>query len=196
MGILETVLGGGSKIARNGAAIIDERGAIEAALKAAGRSGAPQRTISGADALARMGRKSPMPSSWDLFKNAKGIPGIGFGAAIGGGTALAGSMMYGGARFASPNNATVEDPVKNILRGGVIGASASALMLASHNMRAGSNFVKAAKASDSKWMSWASKQAPTVQNALNNKVTKAAIFAGVVAGSGNLDFTKPVNPVF
>ena len=132
----------------------------------------------------------------DLFSSNGKTPGIGRGAMIGGGFALGGSMLYGGAHMASPNNADVNNPLKNVFGGAVAGAAAAGAMMLSHNASLSKNFVKAAKSSDSWWMAKAYKSAPMVRNALNNNVTKGAIGAGLIAGSGQFDLTRPVNPVY
>ena len=133
----------------------------------------------------------------DLFSGAKGVPGIGGAMLTGAGFAGAGSAIYGGAHLASPNNAEVNDPMKNIFKGALVGGIAGAAMLASHNATVGKQFTKAASQTNANWfLKKGVDIAPGVKNAMNSPVAKGAIAAGLIAGSGQFDLTRPVNPVY
>lgn len=124
--------------------------------------------------------------------SAESAMGIGKGAMLGAGLAMGGSMAYSSLHFMSPNNAEANDPIKNILRGGMIGAGVGALAIASHNAP---NLVKEFKNTPS-WLKKASEFSPMVKNVLASKVTQGAIGVGILAGSGQFDLTRPVNPVY
>jgi hypothetical protein len=144
-----------------------------------------------------MNQAMDKPKLEDLFTNHAGTPGIGQGMMIGGAFAAGGSMLYGGAHMMSPNNSEVNNPIKNMVKGAFVGGIAGAAMLASHNFATGKNFVKASKASDANWfMKKAGEHAAGVSSALNTNVTKGALAAGLIAGSGQFDLTRPVNPVY
>lgn len=117
------------------------------------------------------------------------------GAAIFGGAATAGSFIYGGVKAVTPNNATVNDPIKNIAKGIGFGVAAGALVAASHGMAAEGLTKIADKGVISK-LTNVQHSAGMVEKTMKSALFGGALAAATVAGSGDVNFTKPLNPVY
>lgn len=116
--------------------------------------------------------------------------GLGMGAVAG-----AGSLIYGGLKVAAPNNASVNDPIKNMVKGAMVGVAGGALMAASHGLSA-SSLTKLANPEALSKLAGVQSAASMTQGFMKNAAVGGAVAAALVAGSGDANFTKPLNPVY
>jgi hypothetical protein len=116
------------------------------------------------------------------------------GAMYGGALALGGSAFYGSTKMMAPNNSEVNNPLKNLVKGAMVGVAGGALMAASR----GAGFSGAMKMAGEHAASMSKIQygAKMVQGVASNRLVQGALAASIVAGSGDVNFTKPLNPVF
>ena len=138
-------------------------------------------------------------SNEDIYKRAMDKSPIGkyagYGAMFGGAFAVAGSGIYGGTKMVSPNNADVNDPIKNFVKGAMIGVAGGALMAASKGIGF-SNIAKMANPEMTSKLTNVEHGARMVNGIAQNKLVQGALAASIVAGSGNVNFTRPINPVY
>lgn len=127
-----------------------------------------------------------------VMDNARWGKGVMLGGAFGGGAALVGSAAYGGARIMTPNNAEVENPFKNAVKGVSVGIAAGAIAAATHSLSA-RNLVSPELGRS---LTNVKTGARMVNGALTSKLTIGALTAAIAAGSGDVNFTRPINPVY
>lgn len=117
------------------------------------------------------------------------------GAGVMGGGAALGSAFYGAASVALPNNAEVNNPLKNFTKAVGVGMAGGALFAASRGLGA-EGLSRMVKPESASLFGKIQAGANFTKGALDNKLVIGAIGAATLAGSGDLNLTKPVNPVY